>query len=93
MRVTPHFFPDLLFIKLDEQVKGSPEPNTYRNDSDNSGSQSGSNEYGIDSGILRDVDDAADQTPNPFYALGFTSFVSIGSFMAPNPDVTDHYSS
>ena len=86
----PHFFPDLLFIELEEPVKGSPEPNTYRNDSDDSGSQSGSNKYGTDSGILSDVDDAADQTPNPFYALVFTPFVPIGSFTAPNPDVTDH---
>ena len=90
MWVTPHFFPDLLFIELEEQVKGSPEPNTYHNDSDDSDSQSGSNEYGIDSGILSDVDDAADQTPNPFYALVFTSFVPIGSFTAPNLDITHH---
>ena len=85
----PHFFPDLLFIELEEPVKGSPEPNTYHNDSDDSGSQSGSNKYGTDSGILSDVDDAADQTPNPFYALVFTPFVPIGSFTAPNPDITD----
>ena len=62
----PHFFPDLLFIELEEQVKGNPEPNTYRDDSDDSGSQSGSSEYGMDSGILSDIEDTADQAPNPF---------------------------
>ena len=85
----PHYFPDLLFIELEEQVKGNPEPNTYRDDSDDSGSQSGSSEYGTDSGILSDIGDAADQTPNPFYAPVLTPFVPIGSFMASDPDITD----
>ena len=83
------FFPDLLFIESEEQVKGNPEPNTYHNDSDDSGSQSGPSEYGMDSGILSDIDDAVDKTPNPFYASIFTPFVPIGSFTAPNPDITD----
>ena len=64
----PHFFPDLLFVELKEQVKGNPEPNTYHNDPDDSGSQSGSSEYEMDSGVLSDIDDAADKTPNSFYA-------------------------
>ena len=85
----PHFFPDLLFIKLEEQVKGNPEPNTYHDDSDDSGSQSGSSEYGMDSGILSDIDDAVVPTPNPYYAPVFTPFVSIGSFTASDLDVTD----
>ena len=85
----PHFFPDLLFVELEEQVKGNPEPNTYCNDSDNSGSQSGSSEYGTDSGILSDIEDAADQTPNPYHAPVFTSFVPISSFMASDLDITD----
>ena len=84
-----HFFPNLLFIELEEQVKGNPEPNTYHNDSDDSGSQSGSSEYGMDSGILSDIDDATVSTSNPFYALIFTPFVPIGSFTASDPDVTD----
>ena len=81
----PHFFPDLLFVELEEQVKDNPAPNSYRDDSDDSGSQSGSSEYGTDSGILSDIDVAADQTPNPFYAPVITSFVPIGSFMASDP--------
>ena len=88
----PHYFPDLLFVELEEQVKGNPEPNTYRNDSEESGSQSGSSEYGMDSGILSDLDSAVDRppTPNISYALVFTPFVPIGSFTASNnPDVTD----
>ena len=85
----PHFFPDLLFVELEEQVKGNPEPNTYRDDSDGSGSQSGSSEYGTDSGILSDIDDTVDQTPNPSYAPIFTPFVPIGSFTASDPDITD----
>ena len=85
----PHFFPDLLFIELEEQVKGNPEPNTYCDDSDDSGSQSGSSEYGMDSGILSDIEDTVDQTPNPFYAPVFTPFVPIGSFTASDPDITD----
>ena len=84
-----HFFPDLLFVELAEQVKGNPEPNPYCNNSDNSGSQSGSSEYGTDSGILSDIDDAADQTPNPYYTPVFTPFVPIGLFMASDPDITD----
>ena len=84
-----HFFPDLLFVELKEQVKGNPEPNTYCNDLDDSGSQSGSSKYEMDSGILSDIDDAMDQTPNPFYAPVFTPFVPIGSFTASNPDITD----
>ena len=85
----PHHFPDLLFIELEEQVKGNPAPNTYRDNSDDSGNQSGSSEYGMDSGILCDIEDTADQTPNPFYAPVLTPFVPIGSFMASDPDVTD----
>ena len=86
----PHYFPDLLFVELEEQVESNPEPNTYRDDSDDSGSQSGSSEYGTDSGILSDIDSAADQTPDPpSYALVLTPFVPIGSFTASDPDVTD----
>ena len=86
----PHYFPDLLFIELEKQVENNPEPNTYHNDSDDSGSQSGSSEYGTDSGALSDIDDAADQTPfTPFYAPVLTPFVPIGSFMASDPDITD----
>ena len=85
----PHFFPNLLFIELEEQVRGNPEPNTHHDDSDDSGSQSGSSEYGTDSGILSNIEDTADWTPNPFYALILTPFVPIGSFMASDPDVTD----
>ena len=85
----PHFFPDLLFFELEEQVKGNPEPNTYCNNSDDSGSQSGSSEYGTDSGIVSDIKDAVDQTPfAPFYALVLTPFVPIGSFTASDLDVT-----
>ena len=86
----PHHFPNLLFIELEEQVRSNPEPNTYHDDSSDSGSQSGSSEYGTDSGILSDIDDAADQTPfTPFYAPVLTPFVPIGSFTASDPDVTD----
>ena len=86
----PHHFPDLLFIELEEQVRSNPEPNTYRNDSDDSGSQSGSSEYGMDSGALSDIDNAAQLTPfTPFYAPVLTPFVPIGSFTASDPDVTD----
>ena len=85
----PHFFPDLLFIELEEQVKGNPEPNTYCDDSDDSGSQSGSSKYGTDSGILSDIDIAMDQTPNCFYAPVLTPFVPIGSFMASDPEITN----
>ena len=86
----PHYFPDLLFVELEEQVKGNPEPNTYRDDSDDSGSQSKSSEYETDSGIISDSDSAAVQTPNPSYILVFTPFVPLGSFTASrNLDVTD----
>ena len=85
----PHFFPNLLFIDLEEQVKGNPEPNTYRDNSDDSGSQSGSSEYGTDSGILSDIEDTVDQTPNLFDAPVFTFLVPIGSFTASDLDVTD----
>ena len=86
----PHHFPDLLFIELEEQVRNNPEPNTHRDDSDDSGSQSGSSEYGTDSGALSDIDDATDITPfTPFYAPVLTPFVPIGSFTASDPDVTD----
>ena len=85
-----HYFPDLLFIELEKQVESNPEPNTYRDDSDDSSSQSGSSEYGMDSGTLSDIDNAADQTPfTPFYAPVLTPFVPIGSFTASDPDVTD----
>ena len=57
-------------------MKGNPEPNTYRDDSDDSGSQSGSSEYGTDSGILSDIEDTTDHTPNPSYAPNFYSFCS-----------------
>ena len=86
----PHYFPDLLFIELEEQVENNPETNTYCDDSDDSGNQSGSSEYGTDSGALSDIDDATDQTPfTPFYAPVLTPFVPIGSFMASDPDVTE----
>ena len=86
----PHYFPDLLFIELEEQVKVKPEPNTYRDDSDDSGSQSGSSEYGTDSGVLSDIEDTVDQTPfTPFYAPVLTPFVPISSFTASDPDITD----
>ena len=71
-------------------MENDPEPNTYCDDSDNSGSQSGSSEYGTDSGALSDIDDATQLTPfTPFYALVLTPFVPIGSFMASDPDITD----
>ena len=86
----PHHFPDLLFIELEKQVENDPESNTYRDDSSDSGSQSGSSEYGTDSGVLSDIDNAAEQTPfTPFYAPVLTPFVPIGSFTASDPDVTD----
>ena len=85
----PHFFPDLLFVELEERIKNNPKPNTYHNDSDDSSSPSGSSEYETDSGALSDTDNAADKTPKSFYAPVFTPFVPIGSFMAPNLDVTD----
>ena len=89
----PHFFPDLLFIELEESVRNNPEPNTYcGDDSEDSGSQSKSSEYGTDSGILSDIDSAADHspTPNPSYAPVFTPFVPLNSFMASNNlNVTD----
>ena len=84
----PHFFPDLLFVDLEEQVKGSPEPNTYCDDSSDSGSQSGSSKYETDSGIPSDSESAMDQTPNPFYAPVFTPFLPTGSFTASDLDVT-----
>ena len=85
-----HYFPDLRFIELEKQVEGNPEPNTYHNDSDDSGSQSGSSKYGMDSGTLSDIDDATDQTPfTPFYAPVLPPFIPIGSFTASDPDITD----
>ena len=85
-----HYFPDLLFVELEKQVENNPEPNTYHDDSDDSGSQSGSSEYGMDSGILSDIEDAMQLTPfTPFYALVLTPFVPIGSFTASDLDVTD----
>ena len=68
-----HYFPELLFIELEESVKNNPEPNIYRNDdSEDSGSQSGSSEYGTDSGDLSNIDSANIPTPNPPYASVFT---------------------
>ena len=88
----PYYFPEFLFIELEESVRNNPEPNTYRDDnSEDSGSQSGSSEYGTDSGDLSDMDSATDlpPTPNVSYAPVFTPFVPLGSFTASDLDVTD----
>ena len=87
----PHYFPELHFIELEESVRNNPEPNTYRNDdSEDSGSQSGSSEYGTDSGDLSNIDSAVDlPTPNVSYAPVFTPFVPLSSFTASDLDITD----
>ena len=70
-------------------MEGNPEPNMYCDNSSDSGSQSRSSEYEMNSGILSDSDSAAVSTPNPSYAPVFTPFVPLGSFTASNnPDIT-----
>ena len=71
-------------------MESNPEPNTYCDDSDDSGNQSGSSEYGTDSGILSDIEDTTHQTHfTPSYAPILTPFVPISSFTASDLDITD----
>ena len=75
-----HYFPNLFFVELEEQVEGNPEPNMYCDDSSDSGSQSRSSKYEMDSGILSDSDPATVPTPNSSYVPVFTSlFLSVHS--------------